>query len=104
VITALLSGKLGHHITLANNGREAIELHTRERFDVILMDIHMPEMDGLDAVRLIRVAAWQTPDFTDVFKAEVKQLEPRSAAVAARPGALEQRQWREPRGHGAESG
>ena len=54
VITALLSGKLGHHITLANNGREAIELHMRERFDVILMDIHMPEMDGLDAVRLIR--------------------------------------------------
>ncbi len=54
VIGALLGGKFGHHLTIANNGREAIEWHAKERFDLILMDIHMPEMDGLDAIRLIR--------------------------------------------------
>ena len=44
----------GFEVTIANNGREAIEAVTRERFDLVLMDINMPVMDGLEATRILR--------------------------------------------------
>ena len=46
--------KWGHAVTIANNGQEAIEACEREPFDVILMDVQMPEIDGFQATAVIR--------------------------------------------------
>ncbi len=44
----------GHRVVLAENGREALERLRTENVDIVLMDIHMPVMDGLAATREIR--------------------------------------------------
>ena len=44
----------GHRVVEASDGREAVELATRERPDVILMDLCMPVMDGVEAISCLR--------------------------------------------------
>jgi CheY-like chemotaxis protein len=47
-------GKMGHRITLATNGLEAVEQWRQGDFDLIFMDVQMPEMTGLQAAMQIR--------------------------------------------------
>jgi CheY-like chemotaxis protein len=44
----------GYNVSVANNGREALDAHAQGAFDLILMDCHMPEMDGFEATMEIR--------------------------------------------------
>lgn len=52
----------GMDVTLANNGQEALEKLQTQDFDVVLMDLHMPVMDGIEATKLIKA----NPRFADL--------------------------------------
>ncbi|EIC19378.1 PAS domain S-box protein [Thiorhodovibrio frisius] len=74
--------KMGLVVTLANNGREAVEQAAARRFDAILMDLQMPEMDGLEATRRIR-ALPQGPDVPIIAMTAAAMTADREASQSA---------------------
>jgi CheY-like chemotaxis protein len=54
MVVARLLERIGHTVVVASDGREAVEAFQREPFDLVLMDVQMPEMDGVQATLAIR--------------------------------------------------
>ncbi len=59
--------KVGHRVTLAADGLEALRCHAENRFDLILMDVQMPEMSGLEATAQIREREKRTGDHVPII-------------------------------------
>lgn len=53
--------KLGADVTVANNGKEAIDYTEKDQFDLILMDVQMPVMNGIDATKYLRENGYKKP-------------------------------------------
>ena len=78
-------GRQGHTLTVASNGQEAVDRFAEQVFDVVLMDVQMPVMDGLSACRAIRqLEAQRGRDRTPVIALSASvQEEDRQAAMDA---------------------
>ncbi len=79
----------GHKVTLVESGQEAVQAFERERFDVVLMDLQMPDMDGLEATRRMRAferAHARTPTAIVALSASVLEQDRRNARAAGMDG------------------
>ena len=61
ILTQAYLKMMGLDSEVANNGKEGVEKATRDHFDVVLMDVQMPELDGFEAVQLLREKQYSRP-------------------------------------------
>jgi hypothetical protein len=66
-VASRILAKLGHMFVIANNGLEAIEQLKQQAFDLVLMDVQMPEMDGIQATKVIREHEKSTHDHIPII-------------------------------------
>jgi len=61
MLAKLLLEKMGLEVTMVKNGVEAVDKALNQQFDIIFMDLHMPNMDGCEATRALRNKGIETP-------------------------------------------
>jgi len=76
-------GSAGHRTSTAENGQLAVDLARSQRFDLIIMDVNMPVMDGLTATRLIREGRGVNADTPIVVLSASARIEDHEAGLAA---------------------
>ena len=75
MLIAILLQERGLKYTIVNNGQEAVEEATHKHYDLILMDINMPIMDGISATKLLREKDYNKPIVSlsaNVIEADIK--------------------------------
>jgi two-component system sensor histidine kinase/response regulator len=84
MIVTMLLRKRGHVTVVVENGREAVLAASSGGFDLVLMDVQMPEMDGNEATAMIRKTEQTTGDHVPILAltAELKSAD-RDACIAA---------------------
>jgi CheY-like chemotaxis protein len=77
LLAVTLLRRWGHDVTVAKDGAEAVALHAQQAFDLVLMDVHMPGLSGLEATRRMR-------------EAEQQSGRPRTPIIAVTASAMEE--------------
>jgi signal transduction histidine kinase/CheY-like chemotaxis protein len=74
VVVAMLE-KRGHTVIVVDNGRDAVDAMRTQRFDIVLMDVQMPIMDGLKATEIIRAHERETGTHTTIVAMTARAME-----------------------------
>ncbi len=88
--------KIGYIIDIANNGKEAVEMTLQNNYDLVFMDIHMPEMDGIEATEKILHSGRNKVPFiiamtaNAIKEAEAEYLELGMKDIVTKPFTIEQ--------------
>ena len=88
--------KIGYIIDIANNGKEAVEMTLQNNYDLVFMDIHMPEMDGIEATEKILHSGRNKVPFiiamtaNAIKEAEAEYLELGMKDIVTKPCTIEQ--------------
>jgi CheY-like chemotaxis protein len=67
MVARRLLERWGHDVVVAETGREAVTAHAKQKFDLVLMDVQMPDMNGFEATAAIRAAEARSSDSTPII-------------------------------------